>query len=88
VIESWSSWQSEYFSVLNNWTPRLDQIAPEYHANKNFHANGFTTNEGLIALLIGYQPIPAVKTYNARAPFQNFWNLKQTLPRMLRKQGY
>lgn len=88
IVESWSSWQSQYFSGLNNWTPRLDEIARSHQANTNFLANGFTTNEGLVAMLTGRPPLPAVAAFNALTPFQNFWNLDRTLPAMLRAQGY
>lgn len=88
VIESWSSWQSEYFSGLNQWTPRLDEIGRQHYANADFFANGFSTNGGLIALLTGRQPLPAVATSNAPTSFQGFWNLENTLPAALREEGY
>lgn len=57
VLESFSAYQSRYFSALNDWTPELDRLAQKGWAFTSFNANGFNTTGGLSALLTGDVPI-------------------------------
>ncbi|GAD78589.1 LTA synthase family protein [Vibrio ezurae] len=56
-VESWSNYQSLEFGGAFDWTPRLDQLARSNIKLSNFYANGFSTEMGLYATLIGIQPI-------------------------------
>lgn len=90
MVESFSSYQSEFFSGINNWTPNLDQIARDNLAFKNFYANGFITEDGEIALLTGLQPIypPSSYTDDGGTSFQSFFNINDSLPNILKKHSY
>lgn len=86
VVESLSSVQSARFSGIHDFTPRLDGIAGRGLAPAGFHANGFTTNHGLIALLTGRIPLPPTGSgfEDSFAPFLD----GPSLPRALAAQGY
>ena len=90
MVESLSSYHSEYFSGINDWTPRLDQIARENAAFTNFYASGFCTNDCYIATLTGLPPIrpPASSRFKRRAPFAGFTELSESLPGLLSDRGY
>ena len=53
IVESLSAYQSQFFSGVEDWTPRLDGIARRETALTNFYANGWSTDGGLVALLTG-----------------------------------
>lgn len=90
VIESWSNYQSRLFGGLRDWTPELDAAASRGIAFTNFIANGFTTEDGLIAILLGEEPIapatarPGVLLGN----FVGFHGAERALPRLLAQAGY
>lgn len=90
MVESLSSYHSDYFSRLNDWTPRLDEIARENAAFTNFYASGFCTNDCYIALFTGLPPIrpPASSRFKRRAPFAGFTELSESLPELLKDRGY
>ncbi|RRJ85256.1 LTA synthase family protein [Aestuariirhabdus litorea] len=90
ILESFSMHHSNFFSGLNDFTPQLDRIARENRAHTNFHANGFTTEAGLLALLTGRISLPIVEENNlgAGVSFQGGFNLEETLPKRLRSEGY
>ena len=56
LVESLSSYQSKLLGGPEDWTPGLDALAREHHYLRHFHANGFTTIGGEIALLTGRPP--------------------------------
>ena len=62
IVESLSSYHSALLGG-NGWTPELDRIAGHSRWFTNFHANGFTTDHGLIALFTGKAPLPSVGRY-------------------------
>lgn len=90
IIESWSNYQSRMFGGRRDWTPELDRIASQGVAFTNCVANGFTTEDGLIAILTGEEPfVPA----NARQGvltdcFEGFFRAERSLPRLLALTGY
>lgn len=91
LVESLSSYQSNYFSGVNDWTPQLDDIARHETALPNFYANGWTTIGGLVSLLTGTFPlVPERTAFNEwgspRLP--DFAGLTPSLPRVLEKEGY
>jgi phosphoglycerol transferase MdoB-like AlkP superfamily enzyme len=90
MVESLSAYQSQYFSGIHNWTPNLDQIAEHNQAFKNFYANGFITEDGEIALLTGLPPIYPPSSYSddGGTSFHSFFNIKDSLPTILKKYGY
>lgn len=90
MIESWSSVHSQLFSGIQNWTPALDQLAQRYRYYPNFYANGFTTEDGEIALLTGRFPLPPVGAGQADGgtSFQGFWQVEDSLPQRLGRLGY
>lgn len=90
MVESLSSYQSQYFSGIQNWTPNLDIIASQHLAFKNFYANGFITEDGEIALLTGLPPIYPPSSYSddGGTSFRSFFNIKDSLPNILRSYGY
>jgi Sulfatase len=90
MVESLSSYQSDLFSGLNNWTPRIDEIAKKNYYCDNFFSNGFTTADAEIALLTGKLPLlsPEVTVARSRSSFKGFYNVPDTLPKILSKYGY
>lgn len=90
MVESLSAYHSHYFSGINNWTPNLDLIASHNQAFKNFYANGFITEDGEIALLTGLQPVYPPSSYadDGGVSFHSFFNIQNSLPALLKKQGY
>ncbi|HEX6832020.1 MAG TPA: LTA synthase family protein, partial [Rudaea sp.] len=54
----------------------------------NFYANGFTTDGGLIALLTGHAPVPAVGRYQSVEVFRGFDHPDGALPDTLHDAGY
>jgi lipoteichoic acid synthase len=57
ITESLSAYQSQFFSGVENWTPRVDEIARHGTTLANFYANGWSTDGGLVALLTGTIPL-------------------------------
>ncbi len=90
MVESLSSHHSQLFSGLNNWTPKLDQLAKENTAFTNFFANGFTTEDAEISLLTGRLPLypPSSYTDGGGTSFNGFYQSPQSLPKLLNQLGY
>lgn len=88
VVESWSAYHSAYWSGLNDWTPKLDEIAHKSLSFMQFHSGGPNTMEGLMALFTGRDfALPLAKS-NPAAPFETAWGLSSSLPRILKSEGY
>lgn len=77
VVESLSLYHSRLLSGLRDDTPGLDQIAQRYAYLEHFHANGFTTDGGLIALLAGHVPLPTVNRYHSFSAYLGFESARQ-----------
>jgi len=91
IVESLSAYHSKHFSGVEDWTPRLDEIARRETALTNFHANGWTTIGGLISLLTRTFPFVPEKTeFNkwGSPRLTDFMDLHRPLPRVLSDQGY
>lgn len=91
VVESLSAYDSRYFSGIEDWTPRLDEIAQRETSLPNFYANGWTTIGGLVSLL--GRSFPFIPEHTAFNPFgsprlADFQDAQRTLPRVLSAQGY
>jgi hypothetical protein len=88
TVESLSTHHSMLFSGIRDLTPQLDAIAKKHVWFPNFIANGFTTDGGLIAILTGRAPIPAVGRYQSVDAFAGFDDPRHALPDALRPAGY
>jgi len=90
MVESLSSYQSNFFSGINNWTPQLDAIAAKNLSFTNFYANGFATEDALIAALTGMLPLyaPAFYSNGGGTCFKGFYELPDSLPMIAKKNGY
>ncbi len=90
MVESLSSYQSQYFSGLYDWMPSLDKIARENVAYTGFYANGFCTNDCYISVLMGRLPLrpPGSGGFVGNGPYSGFEDDPESLPRLLSKQGY
>lgn len=88
IIESWSLHHSALFGGINDWTPKLDQIARANRYYMNMYASGFTTNEGLMGILEGMELQSPMKDFYTSMPFENSWGQARTLPRLLAARGY
>jgi phosphoglycerol transferase MdoB-like AlkP superfamily enzyme len=69
-------------------TPNLDRLAVENVWWDQFLANGFTTDHGLIAMLAGQLPVPAVNRYRSLDVFDGYTGDWRALPRRLAEDGY
>ena len=85
IVESLSSYQSQAFGGIHDWTPQLDRWARNGWQFTHFLANGKTTEDGLYALLTGRNPIPApgINTIYAQP-----LDTSATLPSLLARHGY
>jgi lipoteichoic acid synthase len=92
VVESLSSYHSAHFSGISNLTPQLDAIAKANLSFTNFHANGYCTVDGMISLLTGRLPLPAMDlspgSMRPLTGFEGHMDLADALPRQLAKRGY
>lgn len=91
IVESLSAYHSKHFSGVEDWTPRLDEIARRETSLTNFHANGWTTIGGLISLLSRTFPFVPEKTeFNkwGSPRLTDFMDLPRPLARVLSEQGY
>lgn len=90
MVESLASYQSNFFSGIKNLTPNLDKLAKENLSFTNFYANGFVTEDAEIAILTGEFPIYGPYSYSnaGGAAFNGFYNIKSSLPFLLKSKGY
>jgi hypothetical protein len=68
--------------------PNLDRLATENAWWDQFLANGFTTDHGLIAMLAGQLPVPAVNRYRSLDVFEGYAGDWRSLPKRLEEDGY
>ncbi|WP_120500075.1 LTA synthase family protein [Roseovarius sp. EL26] len=90
MVESLSSYQTDFFSGQNDWMPRLDDIARNNVALTDFYANGFTTEDGEVSLLTAEHPLYPPKNFSngGSTNFAGQWKPERSLPRILEEQGY
>jgi phosphoglycerol transferase MdoB-like AlkP superfamily enzyme len=90
VVEGLSVYHSRFFSGLRDLTPNLDRIASGHMSFDRFWANGFTTENGLIALLGGELPIPGAGqvVFGGGFAFDGFSPLPGSLPGIFAAHGY
>ena len=80
-------YHSQRFSGLHDWTPRFDLIASGGEALTGFHANGITTEDGLVALFTGEPPLPKAVEDSGKL-FEQFAAVEASVPRLLNGLGY
>lgn len=88
LVESLSMHHSKLFGGERDLTPNVDTLARDHTYFPNFYANGFTTDGGLIALLTGRVPVPAVGRYQSVEVFRGFDDPKGALPEVMHESGY
>ena len=88
LVESLSMHHSQLFGGMRDLTPHLDSIARQYTYIPDFYANGFTTDGGMISVIAGRPPIPAVGRYQSIEAFKGFDKPATALPETLHKAGY
>ncbi len=87
IVESLSAYHSGLLGGRGH-VPELDAIARDSAWFGAFHANGFTTDHGLIALLDGRAPVPAVGRYLSLRAFDGFGDPRRSVVGTLRPAGY
>ncbi|ODU42729.1 sulfatase-like hydrolase/transferase [uncultured Aquimonas sp.] len=92
IWESLSTYHSglgrEAAADSDSWVPEFDAVARANTWFSAFHANGFTTDHGLIALIAGDYPLPQPGRYASLKAFAGFEDPATALPRALREHGY
>lgn len=89
AVESLSAYHTELLLQGSlQAVPLLDAVARENSWWSHFYANGFTTDHGLIALLTGQLPVPAVNRYSSMQVFEGYEGDAASLPRRLATDGY
>lgn len=86
--ESLSNYHSALTGARESVVPGFDAIAQKNTWFSAFHANGFTTDHGLIATLTGRYPIPAVGRYGSIDAFAGFDDAEDSIAERLRPFGY
>lgn len=86
IVESLSSYQSQAYGGVQDWTPNLDRWSTKGRKFTHFLANGKTTEDGLFALLTGQIPV-------TQDGLRNMYESKlaltrPTLPKILKEAGY
>lgn len=85
IVESLSSYMSDYFSGMNDNTPEIDKLARENMAFTDYHTNNYNTVQGLFNLMTGY---PLLHYYTDVPPFLNDKFYARAVPKVFRAAGY
>ena len=88
AVESLSSYQSALHGGPKDYTPEIDALARQNSWFPHFFANGFSTDAGLIALLTGRAPVPAVGRYRSMDAFAGFDDPERSVAKPLHAAGY
>ena len=88
ILESWSPYQSDFLTGLNDWTPRLDRLMKEHGHFERMMASGYSTSHGLMALLTGLPVMATLVPPLERRSLQPAWGWSETLPKQLSRSGY
>ncbi len=88
MVESLSAYHSRLNGGELDATPRLDALAERGRWFPDFHANGFTTDGGMIALLSGLTPVPVIGRYSSMDAFSGYTDRDHSVPALLARQGY
>lgn len=85
VVESLSSYMSDYFSGMNDNTPEIDRLARENLAFVNYHTNNYNTVQSLFNILTGF---PLLHAHTDRPVFLNEKFYQHAVPALFRNAGY
>lgn len=91
VVVLWESLSTYHSGLSGDWqsrVPQFDSIARRNTWFSAFHANGFTTDHGMIALLTGEYPVPQVGRYASLQAFAGFENPDSSVAGQLRPFDY
>ena len=88
MVESLSGYHSRLYGGSVDAVPKLDALAPSGRWFADFHANGFTTDGGMIALLTGLAPIPVLGRYASMDAFAGYADRAHSVPALLAQHGY
>ncbi len=88
MVESLSAYQSRRYGGELDAVPQLDALAESGRWFADFHANGFTTDGGMIALLTGQAPIPVFGRYSSMDAFAGYADRGHSVPVLLGQHGY
>jgi len=86
--ESLSTYHRGLGTAAESLVPEFDAIARQNTWFSAFHANGFTTDHGMIALLTGEYPVPQVGRYASLQAFAGFDDPDTSVAGLLRPFGY
>lgn len=86
--ESLSTYHSGLAGAAQSRVPQFDSIARQNTWFSAFHANGFTTDHGMIALLTGEYPVPQVGRYASLQAFAGFDDPDTSVAGRLRPYDY
>jgi len=89
LFESLSHYHSEKLLAKSSYVPDFDRLVKKGRFFPDFHANGYTTEGGLIALLTGQVPMSAtLQKRGTNFSFAGFHSPQNSVPKMLNNQGY
>jgi phosphoglycerol transferase MdoB-like AlkP superfamily enzyme len=89
ILESYSAYHSSHFLASSSYMPRLDALASNGKLYTNFHANGYTTEAGLISMFTGKFPMAATRqSRSTNFSYTGFYDIENTLPKVLNQSGY
>ncbi len=89
ILESYSHYHSERLLAESSFTPELDRLSEKAMFYENFHANGYATEGGLIAMFTNNIPFTATqhrKGFNFG--YTGHFNPERSLPKTLNDNGY
>ena len=89
LVESLSHYHSERLLAESSYVPNFDKLVKKGRFFPNFHANGYTTEGGLIAFLTGQVPMSAtLQKRGTNFSFAGFHSPQKSVPKTLNDQGY
>jgi lipoteichoic acid synthase len=89
LVESLSHYHSGELLAKDSYVPNFDELIKKGRFFPNFHANGYTTEGGLIAFLTAQVPMTAtLQRRGTNFGFAGFHSPKHSVPKILNKQDY
>lgn len=91
ILVAWESLSSYHTPLLGgprDLVPQFTRFSQQHSWFSNFYANGFTTDQGLIALITGQVPLPLVGRYRSLDAFAGYDDPAGAMPELLRPHGY
>lgn len=85
IYESLSHYQSMFFSGLNNYVPRFDELSQENMAFKEFFHNTYNSSSGNFNILTGHFALPTPKN---EYPWENDKLAEDSVIHLLNRLGY